>query len=268
VPCGTESRWLCRRQLDDTASGRCDLRNPCGERFKAGVFTVHSIRVSTVCDCVALAIHTPSVSYPHATQGRSTPTDNHSSSAFLCGIRQAGVLALFSGLDNVERKGYTPSEARCGANLTKFSRTPNAACSFHVFFFHSTGPAAWNGHQHGRKVAFVGRSMNNSAKSRKISAIWKFRRAPNQSGEMRISRGKNLRMISGTQRAHVASRVQPSITTTRQDRERRYGGRSSHIPARETIYRMIDHLFRGGVRSFHETVLRRRFSQRHASRKN
>src|SRR5207302_496920 len=84
------------------------------ERFKAGVFTVHPIRVThSLVDCVALAIHTPLGVIIHTGDFKvdPTPTDNklfdlHTFAEY----GKEGVLALFQDSTNVERKGYTPSE--------------------------------------------------------------------------------------------------------------------------------------------------------------
>ena len=92
-----------------------DLREMrAGERFKAGRFTIHPIRVThSLVDCVALAVHTPLGVIIHTGDFKvdPTPTDNHlfDLHAF-AEYGKEGVLALFQDSTNVERKGYTPSE--------------------------------------------------------------------------------------------------------------------------------------------------------------
>ena len=128
--------------LDDA-----DLREiRAGERFKAGVFTIHPIRVThSLVDCVALAIHTPLGVIIHTGDFKvdPTPTDNHlfDLHAF-AEYGKEGVLALFQDSTNVERKGYTPSERAVRRKFDEvFAHTQRRLVHFVLFFFHSPHPA-------------------------------------------------------------------------------------------------------------------------------
>src|ERR1700691_3791628 len=146
-----------------------DLREmQAGERFKAGVFTVHPIRVThSLVDCVALAIHTPLGVIIHTGDFKvdPTPTDNRlfDLHAFAEYGKQ-GVLALFQDSTNVERKGYTPSERAVRARFQEiFSRAERKLfISCFSSSIHRMKLAVEQAFENGRKVALVGRSMMES----------------------------------------------------------------------------------------------------------
>src|SRR5450432_2295438 len=140
-----------------------------GERFKIGPFTINPIQVThSLVDCVALAIHTPLGILIHTGDFKvdPTPTDNrlfdlHAFAEY----GKEGVLALFQDSTNVERKGYTPSERAVRAKFQEiFSRAERrlfiSCFSSSIHRIKLAVEMAW---QHGRKIAFLGRSMNNSA---------------------------------------------------------------------------------------------------------
>ncbi|HWF91573.1 MAG TPA: ribonuclease J, partial [Terriglobales bacterium] len=140
-----------------------------GEGVKIGPFTITPIRVThSLVDCVALAIHTPLGVIIHTGDFKvdATPTDNklfdlHAFAEY----GKAGVLALLQDSTNVERKGYTPSERSVRRKLDEvFARTEQrlfiSCFSSSIHRIKLAVDLAW---EHGRKIAFVGRSMNNSA---------------------------------------------------------------------------------------------------------
>src|SRR5579859_6374986 len=147
-----------------------DLNNiEAGKRFNIGPFTIHPIQVThSLVDCVALAIHTPIGVLIHTGDFKvdPTPTDNrlfdlHSFAEY----GTAGVLALFQDSTNVERPGYTPSERAVRHKFEEvFAYTERrlfiSCFSSSIHRIKLAVEMAW---EHGRKVAFVGRSMNNSA---------------------------------------------------------------------------------------------------------
>ncbi len=147
-----------------------DLREMrAGEGFKVGIFTVHPIRVThSLVDCVALAIHTPQGTVIHTGDFKvdPTPTDNRlfDLHAFAEYGKQ-GVLALFQDSTNVERKGYTPSERAIRRKFDEvFAHTRRRLfISCFSSSIHRIKLAVDLAYEHGRKVAFIGRSMNNSA---------------------------------------------------------------------------------------------------------
>ena len=139
------------------------------ESFKIGPFTIHPIQVThSLVDCVALAVHTPLGVIIHTGDFKvdPTPTDNrlfdlHAFAEY----GKTGVLALFQDSTNVERKGYTPSERAVRRKFDEvFAHTKRrlfiSCFSSSIHRIKLAVEMAW---QHGRKVAFAGRSMNNSA---------------------------------------------------------------------------------------------------------
>src|SRR5947207_13075825 len=140
-----------------------------GDRFKIGPFTIHPIQVThSLVDCVALAIHTPLGVVIHTGDFKvdPTPTDNrlfdlHAFAEY----GKEGVLALLQDSTNVERRGYTPSERAVRRKFDEvFARTERRLfISCFASSIHRIKLAVELAWQHGRKVAFVGRSMNNSS---------------------------------------------------------------------------------------------------------
>src|ERR1700677_777848 len=234
-----------------------DLREmQAGERFKAGVFTVHPIRVThSLVDCVALAIHTPLGVIIHTGDFKvdPTPTDNHlfDLHAFAEHGKQ-GVLALFQDSTNVERKGYTPSERAVRRKFDEvFAHTKRRLfISCFSSSIHRIRLAVELAHQHGRKVAFIGRSMNNSAE---IAEDLGYLEIPDgliiNPGDMKnFAPEKVCVMISGTQGEPMSALSRAAVDNHKHAKIEKGDTvvlSSRIIPGNEkTIYRMIDHLFR------------------------
>ena len=227
-----------------------------GERFKIGPFTIHPIPVThSLVDCVALAIHTPLGVILHTGDFKvdPTPTDNrlfdlHSFAEY----GKEGVLALFQDSTNVERKGYTPSERAVRRKFDEvFARAQRrlfiSCFSSSIHRIKLAVELAW---EHGRKVAFVGRSMVSSAE---IAEDLGYLEIPDglliHPGEVKnFAPEKVCVLISGTQgepmsalsRAavdnHKHAKIEPGDSVVLSSRI---------IPGNEkAIYRMIDHLFR------------------------
>src|SRR5205807_931540 len=140
-----------------------------GERFRIGPFTIHPIHVThSLVDCVALAIHTPLGVLIHTGDFKVDPTPTDNKLFDLHAFAEYGkerVLALFQDSTNVERKGYTPSERAVRRKFDEvFARTERrlfiSCFSSSIHRIKLTVELAF---EHGRKIAFIGRSMNNSA---------------------------------------------------------------------------------------------------------
>src|ERR1700691_1631904 len=147
-----------------------DLREiRAGERFTAGAFTIHPIRVThSLVDCVALAIHTPLGVIIHTGDFKvdPTPTDDHlfDLHAF-AEYGQHGVLALFQDSTNVERKGYTPSERAVRRKVDEiFAHTQQRmVISCFSSSIHRIKLTIDQAFENCRKVSLVGRSIENSS---------------------------------------------------------------------------------------------------------
>ncbi len=238
--------------LDDA-----DLREiRAGDSITIGPFTVRPIQVThSLVDCVALAIHTPLGVIIHTGDFKvdPTPTDNrlfdlHSFAEY----GKNGVLALLQDSTNVERKGYTPSERAVRPKFDEvFARTRRrlfiSCFSSSIHRIKLAVEMAW---EHGRKVAFVGRSMNNSAE---IAEDLGYVEIPEglliHPGEIKnFPPEKVCVLISGTQGEPMSALSRAAVDNHKHakiEKDDTVMLSSRIIPGNEkAIYRMIDHLFR------------------------
>jgi ribonuclease J len=227
-----------------------------GDRFRLGPFTINPIRVThSLVDCVALAIHTPLGVIIHTGDFKVDPTptdtrlfDLHTFAEY----GKDGVLALFQDSTNVERPGYTPSERAVRRKFDEvFSRAERRLfISCFSSSVHRVKLALELAHEYNRKVALIGRSMNESAE---IAQDLGYFDIPDgvliHPGEIKTLPPERVCvLISGTQgepmsalsRAavdnHKHAKIEPGDTVVLSSRI---------IPGNEkAIYRMIDHLFR------------------------
>jgi ribonuclease J len=226
------------------------------ERIKIGPFTIHPIQVThSLVDCVALAIHTPLGVVVHTGDFKvdPTPTDNrlfdlHAFAEY----GKEGVLALLQDSTNVERKGYTPSERAVRRKFDEvFARTERrlfiSCFSSSIHRIKLTVDLAF---EHGRKIAFIGRSMNNSAE---IAEDLGYIEIPEglliHPGEMKnFPPQKVCVLISGTQGEPMSALSRAAVDNHKHAKIEKGDTvvlSSRIIPGNEkAIYRMIDHLFR------------------------
>jgi len=227
-----------------------------GQSFKVGSLTVHPIQVThSLVDCVSLAIHTPLGVVIHTGDFKvdPTPTDNrlfdlHAFAEY----GKEGVLALFQDSTNVERKGYTPSERAVRRKFDEvFARTQRrlfiSCFSSSIHRIKLAVELAW---EHGRKVAFIGRSMTSSAE---IAEDLGYIEIPEgvliHPGEMKnFAPEKVCVLISGTQGEPMSALSRAAVDNHKHAKIEKGDTvvlSSRIIPGNEkTIYRMIDHLFR------------------------
>jgi ribonuclease J len=234
-----------------------DLREMrANERIKLGAFTVHPIQVThSLVDCVALAIHCPLGVVIHTGDFKVDPTptdtrlfDLHTFAEY----GKEGVLALFQDSTNVERRGYTPSERAVRRKFDEvFAHTKRRLfISCFSSSIHRINLAVELAAQHGRKVAFIGRSMNNSAE---IAEDLGYIEVPEglviNPGEMKnFPPEKVCVLISGTQGEPMSALSRAAVDNHKHAKIEKGDTvvlSSRIIPGNEkTIYRMIDHLFR------------------------
>ncbi len=139
-----------------------------GRRFTIGPFSIMPIRVThSLVDCVALAIHTPVGTILHTGDFKvdlSAPDGKPFDLQAFADLGKQGVLLLLQDSTNVDRKGWTPGEKAVIPALDDvFSRT-RKKLFFSCFSssIHRIRIAMELAHKHGRKVAIVGRSIDNS----------------------------------------------------------------------------------------------------------
>lgn len=226
------------------------------QKFSIGPFTIEPIRVThSLVDCVALAVETPVGVIIHTGDFKidlspldDKPFDLHTFAEY----GKRGVLALLQDSTNVERSGYTPSEAAVKPRLDEiFSRTKKklffSCFSSSIYRIRIAMELARN---HGRKVVVLGRSMMESTE---IAQDLGYLDLPPglviNPGQIRDYTPEQLMiLISGTQgepmsalsRAavdnHKHAHIDPGDTVVLSSRI---------IPGNEKgIFRVIDHLFR------------------------
>ena len=234
-----------------------DLREiRTGERFKVGAFTIHPIQVThSLVDCVALAVHTPLGVVIHTGDFKVDPTPTDNKLFDLHGFAEygkEGVLALLQDSTNVERKGYTPSERAVRRKFDEvFARTERRLfISCFSSSIHRIKLAVELAHEHGRKIAFIGRSMNSSAE---IAEDLGYVEIPEglliHPGEMKnFAPQKVCVLISGTQGEPMSALSRAAVDNHKHAKIEKGDTvvlSSRIIPGNEkAIYRMIDHLFR------------------------
>jgi ribonuclease J len=227
-----------------------------GERVKIGPFTVHPIQVThSLVDCVALAVHTPLGVVIHTGDFKVDPTPTDNRLFDLHGFAEygkEGVLALLQDSTNVERKGYTPSERAVRRKFDEvFARTERRLfISCFSSSIHRIKLAVDLAFEHGRKIAFIGRSMNNSAE---IAEDLGYVEIPEglliHPGDMKNHPpNKVCVLISGTQGEPMSALSRAAVDNHKHAKIEKGDTvvlSSRIIPGNEkAIYRMIDHLFR------------------------
>jgi ribonuclease J len=227
-----------------------------GGRFHLGPFTIHPIRVThSIVDSVALAIHTPLGVLIHTGDFKvdPTPTDNklfdlHAFAEY----GKEGVLALFQDSTNVERAGYTPSEQAVRAKFEEiFARTRRRLfISCFSSSIHRIKLAVDMAFRHGRKIALVGRSMNESTE---IAMDLGYVDMPDgfliNPGQIKdYAPEKVCVLISGTQGEPMSALSRAAVDNHKHakiDTGDTVVLSSRIIPGNEkAIYRVVDHLYR------------------------
>jgi ribonuclease J len=226
------------------------------EKFSIGPFTIEPIRVThSLVDCVALAVDTPVGVVIHTGDFKidlspldDKPFDLHTFAEY----GKRGVLALLQDSTNVERPGYTPSEAAVKPRLDEiFSRTKKklffSCFSSSIFRIRIAMELA---RAHGRKAVVLGRSMMESSE---IAQDLGYLDLPPglviNPGQMRDYPPEQLMiLISGTQGEPMSALSRAAVDNhkhARIDAGDTVVLSSRIIPGNEkAIFRVIDHLFR------------------------
>jgi ribonuclease J len=227
-----------------------------GRRFTLGPFSILPIRVThSLVDCVALAIYTPVGLVVHTGDFKidlsspdSKPFDLHA----FAELGKQGVLCLLQDSTNVDRPGYTPSERAVRPRLDEIFAQAPKKLFFSCFSssIHRIRIATELALAHGRKVAVVGRSIDNAVE---IAQDLGYLDLPNglviNPGQMRdFPANKLLVLISGTQGEPMSALSRAAVNNhkhARIDAGDTVVLSSRVIPGNEkSIYRVIDHLER------------------------
>src|ERR1700761_6299723 len=235
-----------------------------GRRFTLGPFSIMPIRVThSLVDCVALAVTTPVGIVLHTGDFKvdlSSPDGHPFDLQAFADLGKAGVLCLLQDSTNVDRPGFTPGEKAVRPRLDDIFGAARKRIFFSCFSssIHRIRIAMELAHKHNRKVAIIGRSMDNSSE---IAQDLGYLDPPEglliHPGQMRDFTPDQLCvLISGTQgepmsalsRAavdnHKFAKIEPGDTVLLSSRV---------IPGNEkAIYRVIDHLERRDARVIHD----------------
>src|SRR6201995_4741107 len=227
-----------------------------GRRVTLGPFSIMPIRVThSLVDCVSLAIHTPVGIVLHTGDFKvdlSSPDGHPFDLQAFADLGKQGVLALLQDSTNVDRPGFTPGERAVKPRLDDIFGAAKKRIFFSCFSssIHRIRIAMELAHKHGRKVAIIGRSMDNSSEiAQDLGYIDPPQGLVIHPGQMRDYAPDQLCvLISGTQgepmsalsRAavdnHKFAKIDPGDTVLLSSRV---------IPGNEkSIYRVIDHLER------------------------
>ena len=250
-----EHRLLDDAELIETLPGR---------RFNLGVFSILPIRVThSLVDCVSLAIHTPVGIVLHTGDFKidlSSPDGHPFDLQAFADLGKQNVLCLLQDSTNVDRPGFTPGEKAVIPRLDDIFGAAKRRIFFSCFSssIHRIRIAMDLAHKHGRKVALIGRSIDNSTEIAQdlgyIDPPAGLIIHPNQIKDTPAN--KLVVLISGTQgepmsalsRAavdnHRFAKIEPNDTVLLSSRV---------IPGNEkAIYRVIDHLERRDARVIHD----------------
>jgi len=235
-----------------------------GRRFNLGVFSVLPIRVThSLVDCVSFAIHTPVGIVVHTGDFKidlSSPDGHPFDLQAFADLGKQNVLCLLQDSTNVDRPGFTPGEKAVIPRLDEIFGAAKRRIFFSCFSssIHRIRIAMDLAHKHGRKVALIGRSIDNSTEIAQdlgyIDPPAGLIIHPNQIKDTPAN--KLCILISGTQgepmsalsRAavdnHRFAKIEPGDTVLLSSRV---------IPGNEkAIYRVIDHLERRDARVIHD----------------
>lgn len=139
-----------------------------GEQLRIGSFVIEFIRVNhSIPDSFSIALTTPVGTIIHTGDFKfdHTPVDGQPTDfQRLAELGKKGVLALLSDSTNAERPGYTPSEKTVGANIDRVFRDAKGRVLMATFAsnVHRLQQALTIAARHGKKVAVIGRSMENT----------------------------------------------------------------------------------------------------------
>ena len=138
-----------------------------GDNVQAGRFSVGFMRVNhSIPDAVALAIETPIGTIVHTGDFKldHTPVDGQVTDFHrMAELGDKGVLALLADSTNAERKGFTLSERSVGVRFDEHFQQAQGRIIIASFSsnVHRIQQAVESAYRYHRKVAVIGRSMQN-----------------------------------------------------------------------------------------------------------
>jgi ribonuclease J len=235
-----------------------------GHRFTLGPFSIMPIRVThSLVDCVSLAIHTPIGIVLHTGDFKidlSSPDGHPFDLQTFADLGKQGVLVLLQDSTNVDRAGFTPGEKAVIPRLDDIFSATKKKLFFSCFSssIHRIRIAMDLAQKHGRKVALIGRSIDNSTEIAQdlgyIDPPQGLIIHPNQIKDTPAN--KLCILISGTQGEPMSALSRAAVDNHRFAKIESGDTvllSSRIIPGNEkAIYRVIDHLERRDARVIHD----------------
>jgi ribonuclease J len=235
-----------------------------GRRFNLGVFSVLPIRVThSLVDCVSYAIHTPVGIVVHTGDFKidlSSPDGHPFDLQAFADLGKQNVLCLLQDSTNVDRPGFTPGEKAVIPRLDEIFGAAKRRLFFSCFSssIHRIRIAMDLAHKHGRKVALIGRSIDNSTEIAQdlgyIDPPAGLIIHPNQIKDTPAN--KLCILISGTQGEPMSALSRAAVDNHRFAKIESGDTvllSSRVIPGNEkAIYRVIDHLERRDAKVIHD----------------
>src|ERR1044071_8346980 len=224
-----------------------------------GPFTIEFIHVThSIVSAVALAITTPLGVIIHTGDYKvdPTPTDNELFDLHtLADYGKRGVLLLMSDSTNVDRPGYTESERAVRPRLEDlFVRAPRRlVISCFSSSIHRLQTILDFAHEYGRKVVFLGRSMNTTTQ---IAHDLGLLTIPDgvllrPQDAMSLPPNKVVAVVSGTQGEPMSALSRVAVDNHKHlsiEKGDTVALSARIIPGNEKgIYRMINHISRRGA---------------------
>jgi ribonuclease J len=230
-----------------------------GETLVLGPFSIEFIHVThSTVSCVALAITTPLGVIMHTGDFKvdPSPTDNELFDLHkFAEYGKRGVLLLMSDSTNVDRSGYTESERAVAPRLAElFMRAPRRiVISCFSSSIHRLQQILDAADEYGRKVAFIGRSMNTATE---IAHNLGFLTIPNgillrPQDLMQTAPSKVCAIVSGTQGEPMSALSRVAV-----DNHKHLSIETGDVVAlsariipgnEKAIYRMMNHIARRGA---------------------
>jgi ribonuclease J len=230
-----------------------------GETLVLGPFSIEFIHVThSTVSCVALAITTPLGVIMHTGDFKvdPSPTDNELFDLHkFAEYGKRGVLLLMSDSTNVDRSGYTESERAVAPRLAElFMRAPRRiVISCFSSSIHRLQQIIDAADEYGRKVAFIGRSMNTATE---IAHNLGFLTIPNgillrPQDMMQTAPSKVCAIVSGTQGEPMSALSRVAV-----DNHKHLSIETGDVVAlsariipgnEKAIYRMMNHIARRGA---------------------
>ncbi|MDP9115514.1 MAG: ribonuclease J [Acidobacteriota bacterium] len=237
-----------------------------GGKLVLGPFAIEFIHVThSIVSCVLLAITTPLGVIIHTGDYKvdPTPTDNELFDLHtLAEYGKRGVLLLMSDSTNVDRPGYTESERAVGPRLEDlFVRSPRRlVISCFSSSIHRLQQILDLANEYGRKVAFLGRSMNNTTE---IAHDLGLLTIPNgillrPQDIMQTAPSKLVAVVSGTQGEPMSALSRVAVDNHKSlslEQGDTVALSSRIIPGNEKgIYRMMNHIAKRGADVIYGTM--------------